>query len=345
MPKQIQRLSHLQTLTNFVVGEHSGYDIKELEKLNHLRETLCISQLENVTDRADAVEANLRDKTHLEALHMRYGYKGTTDGSIVEKDVLEVLEPNSNLNSLIIEDYRGTGFPHWLGDCYLLNLVSLELNRCGFCSRLPPLGKLPSLKELSISECYGIEIIGEEFYGYNSSTVPFASLESLKFDNMYGWNECSSLEKLYVGDYDGENLEWPSFDLRSCNSLCTLSISGWCSSSLPFALNLFTNLHSLDLYDCRQLKLFPQRGLPSSLSTLRINKFPELIALREEWGLFELNSLKEFKVSDDFENVESFPEENLLPPTLKSLRLENCSKLRIINYKGLLNLKSLRLLH
>lgn len=61
--------------------------------------------------------------------------------------------------------------------------------------------------------------------------------------------------------------------------------------------------------------------------------------------MFELNSLKEFRVSDDFENVESFPEENLLPPTLKSLRLENCSKLRIINYKGLLNLKSLRLLH
>ena len=436
MPEKLQRLTHLQTLTNFVVGDHSGSDIKELEKLNHLRGTLCISQLENVTDRADAVEANLKDKTHLEVLHMRYGYRRTTDGSIVERDVLEVLEPNSNLNSLIIEDYRGTGFPHWLGDNYLLNLVSLELNRCGFCSHLPPPGHLPSLKELSISECDGIEIIGEEFYGYNSSTVPFASLERLRFDNMYGWNEwlcpkgfpsltfllitecpklkralpqhlpcleklviydcpeleasipantrrlelhgcvnvfinesptslkkaylggtrviesslekilfnSSSLEELNVGDYDGENLEWPSFDLRSCNSLRTLSISGWCSSSLPFALNLFNNLHSLDLYDSRQLKSFPQRGLPSRLSSLRINKCPELIASREEWGLFELNSLKEFRVSDDFENMESFPEENLLPPTLNSLRLENCSKLGIINYKGLLHLKSLRLL-
>ena len=436
MPKQIQKLTHLETLTNFVAGEHSGSDIKELEKLNHLRGTLCISQLENVTDLADAVEANLKDKTHLQVLHMRYGYRRTTDGSIVERDVLEVLEPNRNLNSLIIEDYRGTSFPNWLGDCYLRNLVSLELNRCEFCSQFPPLGLLPSLKELSISECDGIEIIGEEFFGYNSSIVPFASLESLRFDNMYGWNEwlcpkgfpsltfllitecpklkralsqhlpclerlviydcpeleasipantrqlelhgcvnvfinelptnlkkawiggtrviessleqilfnSSFLEKLSVGDYDGENLEWLSFDLQSCNSLRTLSISGWCSSSLPFALNLFTNLHSLDLYDCRQLKSFPQRGLPSCLSSLRINKCPELIASREEWGLFELNYLKEFRVSDDFENVESFPEENLLPPTLKSLRLENCSKLRIINYKGLRHLKSLRLL-
>jgi len=40
MPEKIQRLTHLQTLMNFVVGDHSGSDIKELEKLNHLRGTL-----------------------------------------------------------------------------------------------------------------------------------------------------------------------------------------------------------------------------------------------------------------------------------------------------------------
>ncbi|PNX98629.1 CC-NBS-LRR resistance protein [Trifolium pratense] len=158
------------------------------------------------------------------------------------------------------------------------------------------------------------------------------------------FGKIASLEKLNFGNYNGANLEWSSFDLRSCNSLRNLTITGWCSSSLPFTLNLFTNLHSLHLYDCPQLKSFPQRSLPSSLSTLQINKCPKLIASREEWGLFELNSLKEFIVSDDFENVESFPEENLLPPTLNSLRLENCSKLRIINYKGLLLLKSRRLL-
>jgi hypothetical protein len=436
MPKQIQKLTHLRTLTDFVVGEYSGSDIKELAKLNHLRGSLCILNLENVTDLADAAEANLKDKIHLEQLHMRYGYRRKTDGSIVERNVLEVLEPNSNLNRLIIEDYRGTSFPRWLVECYLRNLVSLELNRCEFCSQFPPLGQLPSLKELDISECDGIEIIGEEFYGYNSSIIPFSSLEILRFDNMYGWNEwlcpkgfpslkelfitecpklkralpqhlpclerlvihgcpeleasipanikalelagcvnlfindspsslkkaClggtrviesslekilfngASLEKLDFGNYDGANLEWSSFDLQSCNSLRTLSITGWCSSSLPFALNLFTNLCSLHLYDCPQLKSFPQRSLPSSLSTLRINKCPKLIVSREEWGLFELNSLKEFRLSDDFENVESFPEENLLPPTLTSLRLENCSKLRTINYKGLLHLKSLRLL-
>jgi leucine-rich repeat protein SHOC2 len=69
------------------------------------------------------------------------------------------------------------------------------------------------------------------------------------------------------------------------------------------------------------------------------------MASREEWGLFQLNSLKQFRVSDDFEIFESFPEESLLPSSINSLELTNCSNLRIINYKGLLHLTSLESLY
>jgi len=48
--------------------------------------------------------------------------------------------------------------------------------------------------------------------------------------------------------------------------------------------------------------------LPSSLCKLEIEGCSKLVASREEWGLFKLHSLKELRVSDDFENVESFPE-------------------------------------
>ncbi|MCI39843.1 CC-NBS-LRR resistance protein, partial [Trifolium medium] len=83
---------------------------------------------------------------------------------------------------------------------------------------------------------------------------------------------------------------------------------------------MFTNLSSLELNDFRQLESFPRGGLPSNLSRLEIRNCPKLIASREEWGFFQLNSLKSFAISDhEFENVESFPEENLLPPTLESL--------------------------
>jgi len=43
--------------------------------------------------------------------------------------------------------------------------------------------------------------------------------------------------------------------------------------------------------------------------------------------------------------LESFSEESLLPSTINSLELTNCSNLRIINYKGLLHLTSLESLY
>ncbi|XP_045819836.1 putative disease resistance protein At3g14460 [Trifolium pratense] len=130
-----------------------------------------------------------------------------------------------------------------------------------------------------------------------------------------------------------------SLDLRFNN----LTIRGY-SSSLPFSLHLFTNLEYLYLYHCPQLESFPRGGLPSNLIRLEIKNCPKLIGSREEWGLFQHNSLRRFSVSDEFENVESFPEENLLPPTLEYLSLYNCSKLRIMNNKGFLHLNSLRFL-
>jgi len=449
MPKDIGSLNQIQTLTHFVVGMHSGSDIKELDKLNHLQGRLDIFGLENVTDPTDAEKANLKGKRHLEELQLEYGASllrsrsssKEKDDSIIERHVLEALQPDTNLNRLTILNYHGSSFPDWLGGAQLPNLVSLNLNRCKFCLCLPPLGQLPSLKELSILGCHKIEIIGPEFYGNNSSNVPFRSLESLHFQSMLEWKEwfcfkggesfpflkelsiryCPKLRKalpqhlpslqkltisgcqelqasipkadstgelrlegcdnillnkfpsnlknvfisgtrviesslkhillknaylevLNVRDFYGQDLKCSSLDLRSCNSLRTLDIRDWYPSSWPSALHLFTKLHSLVLFSCPQLQSFPEGGLPLSLSNLEMKRCPKLIASREEWGLFKLHALKEFTISDDFENVESFPEESLLPPNLNVLCLEICSKLRIVNHKGLSQLKSLKVL-
>jgi len=434
MPKQIERLNHLLTLTDFVVEKKSGSDIKELGKLTHLRGKLCISGLENVINPADAAEANLKDKKYVEELYMKWSFKFKNNGR--ELDVFEALQPNSILKRLTIECYRDNSFPNWLRACNLPNLISLKLYWCGSCSHLPPLGQLPSLKELSISDCNGIKIIGEEFYGNSSTNVSFRSLEVLEFAWMNNWEEwfclqgfpllkelsiksCPklkrtlpqhfpSLQKLEISNCErleasipkvdnireleligcdrivinelssslkrfvlrgnryidfsmNQNLfndtfldeleldvsgfkELPSLDLRCYDSLRKLYIEGWRSSSLPFALHLFTNLHSLRLFNCPELESFHRGGLPSNLRRLEIFNCPKLIASREDWGLFRLNSLIEFRVSDDFENVESFPEESLLPPNIDSLWLSNSSKLRKMNNKGFLHLKSLKLL-
>lgn len=442
MPKHMGRLEHLQILTCFLTGKHIGFDVKELGNLNHLQGTLSISKLENVTDPVDAMDANMTDKKHLEGLVLNWGDQfgrcNENDDSVFERRVLEALQPNGNLKRLTVLRYEGTSFPSWFGGSHVPNLVSITLTESKFCFMLPSFGQLPSLKELSISCFYGIEVIGPEFYGNDSSNVPFKSLEILKFEEMSAWKEWCSfegeafsclrelsikrcpqlrrvlpqhlpslqklvisdcqllevsvpkaaniqevelrrceiffmkhlpsslikatihgtrviescleqillnnafLEELKIHDFHGPNLKWSSSDLQRHGSLGTLSITRWYSSSLPFALDLFANLHSLHLNDCPQLESFPKGGLPSSLRRLEIEGCPKLVASREEWGLFKLHYLKELSVSDDFENVESFPEERLLPPTLSDLYLTQCSKLTTTNSRGFLHLKSLK---
>ena len=360
--------------------------------------------------------------------------------------MLETLQPNGNLKKLSVLHYDGTSFPRWFGASHLPNLVSIALAESKFYFVLPPFGQLPSLKELSISCFNGIEVIGPEFCGNDSSNIPFRSLEILKFEEMSAWKEwCSfeghneegqgfsclkelsvrrcpwlrralsqhlpSLQKLEICDcqhledsvpkagsiheikfrlceklflkdlpstlkkttihgtciiesclhqirvnnpfleemkihnFHGPNKKWSSLDLHRHDSLVTLSITSWYSSSLPFPLHLFSNLHSLLFHDCPHLESFPEGGLPSSLRKLEIERCPKLVASREKWGLFKLHSLTELRISDDFENVESFPEDMLLPPTLSVLYLIACSKLKKTNYRGFLHLKSLNSLY
>ena len=73
------------------------------------------------------------------------------------------------------------------------NLILLRLNNCRNYSSLPPLGKLPSLKNLTVKGMDRIQRIGIEFCGDGcSSAMHFPSLETLKFDSMLQWEEWSS---------------------------------------------------------------------------------------------------------------------------------------------------------
>ncbi|XP_058784771.1 putative disease resistance RPP13-like protein 1 [Vicia villosa] len=232
-------------------------------------------------------------------------------------------------------------------------LKEISINDCPKLKRVSLPQHLPSLQKLFIGGCKMVDvsilnydkIIVLDLRNYERIELSSSLKRFVLGENQYvefSMDHLINNPFLKVLSLDFKDLvECPSLDL-CYNSLWDFSIRGWqSSSSLPISLHLFTNLCILKLLDCPRLESFLMGGLASKLWSLDICNCPKLIASREEWGLFQLNSLTHFIVSDDFENVKSFPEQNLLPPTLNFLILDKCSKLRILNYKGFLHLKSL----
>ena len=161
MPLLMGRLKSLQTLSAFILGKNGGSGINELRDLRQLKGSLFILKLENVVNARDALEANLRDKLQLEELVLKWG--GHTNDTKKDREVLDQLQPHAYLKRLTIENYGGTTFSDWLGHAsYKIEYV--KLHNCKYCFFLPPFGKLPNLKYLSIVGL-NVETIDTDFMG------------------------------------------------------------------------------------------------------------------------------------------------------------------------------------
>ena len=94
---------------------------------------------------------------------MEWDADGTVSQS--ERDVPNHLQPHTNLKRLVINDFGGTSFLNWVGDCSFSKITFLHLNNCRNCPNLPSLGQLPSLPDLSIVGFYEVVKVGLDFYG------------------------------------------------------------------------------------------------------------------------------------------------------------------------------------
>ncbi|XP_057503726.1 putative disease resistance RPP13-like protein 1 [Actinidia eriantha] len=321
MPMQMGRLKGLQHLTDFVVGKCSGSGINELKEFDHLRGKLSLSNLQNVNCGNDAFKANLKKKKYLEELVLKWG--NTTEDSQNEREVLEKLQPHTNLKCLTIENYGGTRFPDWLGDQSYSKIVSLFLNECHNCFSLPSLGQLASLKCLQIKGMNEITKVGQEFYGDISSTKPFQSLETLHFEKMPEWvdwqlfgnREFSQLRELWiikcpklVGGLPKNIPSLVRLEIKECSGLM---------ASLPRSCAV----GKLVLAGCDGVGLGLQ-GV-SSLENLHISDLQSLNELPPE--LCALTNLEELTI-ESCPNLLSFSSDGI-PPTLKDLSILCCEKL------------------
>uniref|UniRef100_A0A2N9GJI5 Disease resistance RPP13-like protein 1 n=1 Tax=Fagus sylvatica TaxID=28930 RepID=A0A2N9GJI5_FAGSY len=270
----------------------------------------------------DALEANLRDKLQLNELVLKWG--GDTDDSKKDRDVLDQLQPHAGLTKLTIENYGGTMFSNWLGHA-TFNIVSVQIHNCKYCFSLPPFGKLPSLKHLSIVGL-DVEIIGTDFYGTTASrNKPFGSLETLRFKNM------SQLQEWHpFTDDNGDAVAFPRLYhlcIENCpnltkglpNGLFSLQILSIdkCQqlvASLPSA----PAIHQLKLQYCQKVLW---NELPPQVLKCSISGYDAL----ESLPMDNNHCLEKLEISD----CSSFL---LLPSsgiadTLKSLGVKNCGKL------------------
>ncbi|KAF5459108.1 hypothetical protein F2P56_023087 [Juglans regia] len=198
---------------------------------------------------------------------------------------------------------------------------SLQLYLRDCCDSLTsfPLDLFPNLQKLIINGCRNLQSLEQ-----HGGDLLISKIEIQK---------CPNFVSFPKGGLRAPNLA--DFILNDCESL----------RSMPDKMHLFLpSLWFLGLEDCPEVESFPEGGLPSNLKQIMICRCKKLIANWKGWGLQILPSLAWLNIVGESENMESFPGELLLPPTLISLEIHSFEKLKSFPGELLLpNLTSLKI--
>ncbi|KAJ1384121.1 Virus X resistance protein-like, coiled-coil domain [Sesbania bispinosa] len=340
MPAQISKLQNLCSLTTFVVGrQEDGLSIQELRNFPHLQGKLCILRLQNVDDPIDALHANLKNKDQIEELILEWGNNLEEQDSQIQKQVLDNLQPSTNLSKLNIRYYGGLSFSNWIGDSSFSNITVLGISDCNYCLSLPSFGQLPSLKALVIKRMKKVKLVGNEFYCNNASSSsfqPFPILESLEFEDMSEWQEWLPFQG------EGNNFPFPCLK-RLCLCKCP-KLRG----NLP---NYLTSLIEVHILECNQLEAkSSDLHWNTSIEVINIREGGEgLLSLLDNFSYSELsiekceslqslprmilsaNCLQELSLKDL--TLISFPKDGL-PTSLRSLEIWDCGKLEFLSHEN-----------
>ncbi|KAK8361138.1 hypothetical protein V6Z12_A03G018700 [Gossypium hirsutum] len=359
-PVNIGNLTCLQTLPIFFVGSERGRSIKELGSLNELRGKLTIDHLGR--DKQEANGANLHLKKKLCKLIFEFEVSHSWSGGYNSEEVMEGLQPHSNLQSLIVWHYGGESFPSWMlrpvgdsiTDLFLLhNLVELKFFHCINCESLPPLGQLHNLQFLVFSNLKKVKRMGNEFYcnegidGMNKVIKVFPALKKFTLWTMESLEEWTAMAAT-------KTIMFPcleELDIWSCPLLKNVPLTGQCYSleklrissceslsKIGDGLSTSTCLKELYLYECFNLSSIPNLEGFSSLQYLSILSCYELEVLPITG---RCSSLEKLSISG-CEKLSKIGDGLSTSTCLKELDLEDCPYLSSIpNLEGFSSLQNL----
>ncbi|KAL2454129.1 putative disease resistance RPP13-like protein 1 [Abeliophyllum distichum] len=382
MPPHIRRLSCLQTLQFFNVGDKEGCRIEELGHLKNLRGQIEIRNLELVNNEEDAKKANLDGKTNI--IELKFCWRNTNEGNttyeslsesdtrsrnvlesnIHDESVLEGLQPHPNLRSIVIEGFRGKNFPLWTMKMLKLDkLIKIKLRNCYNCEKIPMLGHLPLLKYLKLKGLTNIRSIGLSFYGASdcSSTsrndgqetrVSFPSLKRLKIEKMPNLTEWAEVQGVLVFP----RLEY--LKIENCQKLKTAPNHFSCLKEL-FIEDVDSDLPSNIISSSNLTSLFRLRIWNISELTCLVDDLfykNQNLAYLDLWTCKKLAyipqlqgcgaSLQQLEIMRCNE-LRKLPDDLGSLESLETLKIIDCENLQLIPYpsgqKGLSSLQSLEI--
>ena len=278
LPKGIRRLKKLKRIDTCVVvcGEdedRASLQVGDLRVLN-LEGSLMIKLKGNVKDERELEKAQLwhmEKLFHLEIDSMDVQYKQIR--STVE--ILNGLRPHENLESLHISYHSGITCPNWIMSLHNLRIISLyNWSECKF---LPPLGKLPYLENLTMSEMKKVEKIGGEFLGIvDEDETSLKSSPSSFFPK---------LKQLEISFMDAL-VDWE------------VGVEGW--NKEDSEISIMPCLSSLQINFCYNIKTLPDFLCKTPMQDLRIVGCP-MLSVRckqgsgEEWH--KISDIPNIKIS------------------------------------------------
>lgn len=238
----------------------------------------------------------------------------------------------------------------WLGNIIgLSSLATLRIRSIHDLEYLPQvmLKSLGALKTLDASNCSELKSLWQK--GIEPENM--LSLEHLRIKDCSKFVSLIDIQLMNCGDL--ENLSLKSLEIESCPKLVSFPDPVLLSKvkSLKFrncpALKALPDclLEELEIEDCRSITCLPR--MPKRLQRLKIRRCPDLKSLPE--GIMQHESSTNTSSLESLEIVDcpslTFFPEDILPLSLKTLTIMDCSKLESLSDRLLHTNASLERVH